>query len=258
MSGEPAATAERSADVLRERAERFWRARLEEDWETAWEFEDLRAVPDATKAQFVEWSRENEPFRVHEYEILRADADGSFGWVEVETSLSARRFPGAPVRTVQRWDNWQLVDGRWLPINARAKEQFPVARVLRDLAAEPALRARCQEFWEARRDEDWDRIVELCEPDDREQVGPLMLSESQGMLKYVSHEIFWVEATGDTGRSRVRFVHRLDDPSMTKAPPMALNMIENWVKVDGQWYVDLVADVPVDDAATARQQETNP
>ena len=62
-----------------------------------------------------------------------------------------------------------------------------------------------------------------------------------GRFEYIGHEVRWVEVVGDHGRAQVAFHHRLNDPSMTKAPAQILVFNEAWVKVEGEWYLAVQA-----------------
>ncbi|MHC4991817.1 MAG: hypothetical protein ACYTGC_12635 [Planctomycetota bacterium] len=230
-----------STDALRGRADQLWRARAEEDWHTTYLFENPRRRDTATVEEYSAWKQGNEPFRVESYQIADVLVEDLHGWVELEVVASARRFPGAPSRRTTRWEKWFLFEDQWLPIPDQLQTDYPDSPALRDAEQEERVLARCQEFWNARRDEDWSRMLELVEPDDREQFTMDELEESQSILKYLSHEVRWVEVIGDKGRTRVRFEHRFNDPSMTKARPIVIENNERWIKVGDEWYVDLLA-----------------
>ena len=49
----------------------------------------------------------------------------------------------------------------------------------------------------------------------------------------------WVEAIGENGKVRVTIKYKSSDPNLKKAPPKFVRITERWIKVDGEWYVDV-------------------
>jgi hypothetical protein len=44
----------------------------------------------------------------------------------------------------------------------------------------------------------------------------------------------------EQGRVRVQFDAKKLDPNLTKLPPQTITATEDWIKVDGEWYRDLI------------------
>lgn len=228
-------------DALRQRAERLWQARQDQDWVAIFPFQDPQAVEGVTEADYVAWAEENEPFLVHEFRLGDVLTEKDIGWVEVHCRTSMRRFTDVPPREVHRWEKWRVLEDRWYPVPPREMENYPASPAERDAAEEQRLLARFEDSWEARRAEDWDRLFALSDPRTRGDIPLDEFAEAQGLIEYLSRDVQWVEAMGDHGRIRVKILHKLNDPSMTKLAPRSLLVIERWVRVDDEWYRDLTA-----------------
>lgn len=224
---------------LRDRAERLWSARQAEDWRAVYEFEDPQLRASSNAEEFEVWSKENEPFRVVSFEIRDVEESGELGWVNLSTQVGVRRFPSAPVRDVQRWETWRRLEGGWLPIARGSEEQYPIAPSRRDAEAEKALRTRYEESWRARRDADWKALYALVDPNDRGTVDEVSFAESMDRLRFLETTVQWVQVVGNEGVIRVDYRHRFNDPNLTKMVPRNLALNEEWVRVEGTWFLDL-------------------
>jgi hypothetical protein len=231
-------------DALRRRAERLWQARLDQDWSAMFAFQDPQAVEGVSEEEYVAWAEENEPFLIEDYRLGDVITNGEMGWVEVYSRTGMRRFPAVPPRDVHRWEKWRIRDDRWFPVPPKELQYYPASPAERDTAEEPRLLARFEESWEARRQRDWDRLLELTDPAVRGEIPPEEFAESQELIEYLDCDVRWVEVLGDHGSVLVAIRHKLNDPSMSKLPPRTVVVTERWVKVDGEWYRDLT--IPVE------------
>jgi hypothetical protein len=237
----PASAGESQPDegvaLLRQRAERLWRARALEDWSTAFQFREPSMRQGQSEADFVAWCEEHEPFRVLSFRLGDVLTDGHWGWVEVDCRTRMRRFPAAPPQDVVRWEKWRRVEGEWYPVPREELDCYPASPALRDLAEEGRLLVRVQEACDARERQDWRRFYELHDPRERPDVSETELSQMESMVVYLSHNVHWVEVVGDHGTARVECRLRMSDPSLTKLPARVDIRNERWNKVDGEWYL---------------------
>lgn len=226
-------------ETLRERAERFWTAKVAEDWATVFIFEPQDKRREMKEADFVTWCREHEPFRIHSFGIGQVLIEEQLGWVELDYRTSLSRFPDLAPRDTSRWQKWLLVDGRWCPIDPRKLSYYPESPALRDRVQEQRLAARFEESWKARHDGDWHRLYELTDPGDRPDVPEDEFVEVASLFEYFSYELGWVQVLGDDGKVRVSYHHKVSDPSLTKLPARSIWIVEKWIKYDDDWYRDL-------------------
>lgn len=227
------------ADALRQRAERLWSARQAQDWSAMFAFQDPQAVEEVTEEEYVAWAEENEPFLIADFRLGDVIVNEDMGWVQINCRQGMRKYPEVPPREVHRWEKWHIRDGRWLPVPPQQIQNYPVTPAERDAAAEQRLLDRFRASWEARQEEDWDRLFELSDPRARGDIPEDEFAEAQGLIEYLDCDVRWVEVIGDRGRVRVAIRHKLNDPSMTKLPPRTILVTEQWVRVDGAWYRDL-------------------
>jgi hypothetical protein len=233
------ATPADASEALRERAGRFWQAQQDGDWGTVYRFQDPEEIGAAYSEQdYIEWSKENEPIRVHSFELHQAIAQDDMGWVDLTNSTSLRRFPKVPPRETRRWQNWHRLDGTWYPVPQEQLENFPSSPTLRSAAEEERLRERFVESWNARRDRDFERMMELTDPGNRPE---LPETHQEDLFEYVDFDIHWVEARGTMGKVRVAIAYKATDPSLSKFPAKTVLVTEPWKMVDGEWYIDLGA-----------------
>ncbi len=185
------------------------------------------------------WCREHEPFRIHAFHLDQVLTEGQLGWVELAYRTSLSRFPDLAPRDVDRWQKWLLVDGQWYPIGPRHLSDYPESPAQRDGAQEQRLAARFEESWKARRDRDWHRLYELTDPRDWPDVPEDEFTEVESLFDYLSYKLGWVQVFEETGKVRVSYHHKVNDPSLTKLPARSIWIVEKWTKYDGEWYRDL-------------------
>jgi hypothetical protein len=239
----PAADESRSArpqeQVLRERAEEAWKARLERDCKTTARFMDPKEYIIETPEKLVQICEED-PFRYEKYRIGKVETDGNFGWIWVDYAVRAAEYVKEPAQEMSIVEKWRLVDGLWYPIASRIEETCPEPRSKRDAAEEQRLRARFDQTWPLRLARDWKALYQLTDPKDRDRVPETQFVESESLIEYFEHEVDWVQVIGDRGELRVTYTNKLADPSMTKMNRRKINISEKWIKRDGEWYRDLL------------------
>ncbi len=237
---EPLAQPER----LRARAQQLWQARLDEDWSTTYHLQEPAQRAAISEEEYVDWHKRREPFKTHAFELKRAQVDTArnLGWMEIHVKTSFRLAPNAPVQELTRWEKWRFTAGNWFPIPREAIDAFPSAPAQRDLAAEKVLRTRFDQTWQARQTKHWDDLYQLVDPRDRETASVEEIAAGEELADYLSFKLRWIEARKDRARIRVVYTRKITDPSLTKLPPEETELIEFWVRRDGEWYLDRVPD----------------
>jgi hypothetical protein len=225
---------------LEARAEHYWTAAAADNWDTLYRYRDPRDADKATLEQFRAWSTRSEPFRTHGYEITEILTDGEMAWVHLDLQTSMRNFPGTPHRNVQRWHVWRVVQGAWYPVPLLEQESYPRSPALRNATEEARLRERFEKSWQLRQSASWAELYEMGDPRDRPRVPYDQFSTSFAKSTYLDKEFFWVEVIEWRGRVRIRFQHKLNDPSLTKLPPKTVVSTEDWVLFEDEWYLDLL------------------
>lgn len=235
---EPPSVASEAA--LRARAETLWEARVEEDWETAFDFLYPEHQDQTNPQEYAEWCSEKEPFVWHEAEIGEVIVREPLGWVEVDCVTSMRRFPGAPEQPAVQWEKWLLRDNQWYPIPKTMIDSYPESPALRDAEAEARLSARVKAAWQARLDEQYGRLYrEFVDPADRTYVSEDDYIAQFDLSEFLEYRVLFVEARNNRGRVRVAYQVKLTDPNMTKVPPKRSVINEKWIEREGKWYLEL-------------------
>lgn len=225
---------------LQARATRYWEAKRAEDWTVLYDYLDPVDVAGSTADEYVAWAKEKEPFQIQSYQIQEVIPSGTMAWVHVTYRTTLRRFPNVDAQDAEQWQKWRVVDGRWYPVRSREVADYPEPPVKRDAAAESELRERFLQTWKLRKERNWDELYTYTDPRDHSTVFPDEFASSEGAFEYLDLEILWVEVIGTDGRVRARYHHKVNDPNLTKLGARDIFVVENWVKVDGQWYRDLV------------------
>ena len=234
----PAPTANEQS-LLRARAMALWNAKVAEDWEKVFEFEDPTSRTGWVKSDFVNWSKENEPFKIRSFKISDVQAAGDMGWVEVEYNTLIRRFPTLPPRDAQLWQKWRRVNGSWHPVPLRELVSYPEPPVRRNAVEEANLRARFMDSWRFRKAGDHHNLYQLIDPSDQPRMPEEAYVDMQSLLEYRTCDVNWVEVVGELGRVHATYTRKVTDPSLSKLPIETVSEIEEWVKVNGAWYRDL-------------------
>ncbi len=224
---------------LRHRVGQYWSAKAAEDWSTVYGFLTPTIQASKSSGEFVEWSKNNEPFRTLTHEIVDVRTDGERGWALVRYASELRRFPDAPPRETQTWQKWVRIGGEWYPVPPSELVLHPNTPALRNAREELRLKARILLASEARKNKDWHALYLLSDPRDRARYSEESFVRAERLVEYLSCTIDWVEVIGDRGRARIGYEHRLADPNLTKLPVQVLFVIEPWTLCEGEWYRDL-------------------
>ncbi|MEK6674198.1 MAG: hypothetical protein AABZ47_00920 [Planctomycetota bacterium] len=232
-------TPEVDREMLTSRARNLWQSRVQEDWNSVFEFFEPKRRDEYKVVEFREWSEKNEQFMIHSFDVNATHIDGDMGWVHVDYNTSIRRFPNLAARDVMLWEKWRRTEGEWYPVPKEELNLYPESPSQRNADAEQELRARFEQSWSARHGADWARLYELTDPRDHSDVDAAMYAEGEGAFQYLACKVMWVEVIEDMGRVLVTYNHRVTDKSMEKLPPRDAAIIERWTKVGQEWYRDL-------------------
>jgi hypothetical protein len=232
--------AQDESKALRERATAFWEARVKGDYGTVYDYLSGSEVGSATKEEYVNFTKEKGPFVYLSYKLGEVDVDGETGWVNTAFDIRPLRFPGYPPNHIEQWLVWEKVDGKWYPIPKERQEEEPkLPPRLRPLKEERAVIARANEFWQAREKADYALLYEYLSPIYTKQIPKEEFLGKKAFYVYVDHEIHWAEIEGDHAKVRVTVGTRPSDPNLTKLDPSHETTIQEWIKVKGQWYLDV-------------------
>lgn len=236
----PLFAAQDDSKALREQAKIFWEARVKGDWATVYDCLSESERMGVSKEAFVEKNKTGGPFRYLRYKLGEAETADDMGWLKVEYEAEAVRFPGLPARRTERWSYWEKLDGKWYEITGKRVEEIPkLPPSMRPLKEEKAVSARADEFWKAREKGDYAAIYQLCSPAYRQQIPREEFLSKTALNIYVDHQVIWAEVQQNKARVRVAVDFRPNDPHLTKMDPSQQIIFQNWVKVDGQWYLDV-------------------
>jgi len=223
--------------ALAQRARLFWEARVSGDWATEYGFTPAEDRGKATVEQFVAHRRDVGPFRYFSARVGEAATADAIGWVDVQYDVKVAKYLDLPARHVQIWDLWRKRDGEWYPMPKAQRKEFPrVPPQHRSAQEEAVLGQRVDALWKARVAGQWARTYAYLDPEFRASTPEKVFKRQKPRYLYLSHRLEWVEAVGDEGRAKVAVRRKPNDPSLTKADPQEVTMLEDWVKIKGQWY----------------------
>jgi hypothetical protein len=226
--------------ALKERATILWEARVKGDWATVFDYLSETEKKGGTKEQYVAFSKEKGPFRYLSYKLGDVDVEGDVGWVRTAYEIEPTRFPGLPPNKLDTWQVWENKDGKWFPIANEQQQDLPkLPPRLRPLKEESAVIARANEFWQAREKDDYKTVYQLCPPAFRAKVPAEEFLGKKALNTYVGHTIHWAEVAGDHAKLRVTILYRPNDPNLTKMDPAQETFLQEWIKVNNQWYLNL-------------------
>lgn len=225
--------------TLRERAAALWQARVQGDWPTVY---DLAVVPGqsvTSKDQFVAYQEKEGPFEYLSAQVEEAEILGDLGWVRVIYAARPKQFRGVPPTQVEVWDIWVRRDGQWRPVPQASLSEVPQRPPsVRPPEEEAALAARVRAYWAARVGGDYQTVYGMLVERYRERTPLDKFLARRALLIYLAHDVEWAEVTGESGRAKVVYTYKLNDPSLSKMTPQQAVEFETWEKVDGQWYLD--------------------
>jgi len=233
-----AAQDERKA--LTDRAKAFWDARVKGDWGTVFDFLADSEKKGGTKEQYIAFSKEKGPFRYLSYKLEDVEVESDTGWVKTAYELEPTRFPGLPPNKVNTWQVWEKWEGQWFPIPTDRQQEVPkLPPRLRPVKEESAVMARANEFWKAREKDDYKSVYQMLPPAFREKVPADEFLGKKALNTYVSHTVQWAEVSGDRAKVRITVDYRPNDPNLTKIDPQQEIILQQWLKVNNQWYLDV-------------------
>ncbi len=150
------------------------------------------------------------------------------------------QFPGLPPHHMDTVQLWEKRDGNWYPIPKDRQEDVPrLPPRLRPLKEENAVMARANEFWQAREKGDYGTVYQFCAPAFREKVAKEEFLSKKALNIYVGHQILFAEVAGDRAKVKATIAYRPNDPSLTKIDPAEETVMQEWIKVKDQWYLDV-------------------
>jgi len=226
-----------TAGALRERANKFWDARVRQDWGVLYDFLSPSERDKGTRDQFVSQGKEKAPFRYLSYHLGEVETAGDLGWVLTEFEARAVKFDKLPSRRVSQWQVWQKNNAEWYPLTEGRSELAPsLPPRLRPAAEEARLLKRADEFWEAREKQQWGVIYQYCDPGFRQRVPAEEFLQMKALNLYLFHALEWAEVAGDRGRVRITYRYRSSDPGLAKLDPEEVSVVEDWVKMTDEWY----------------------
>lgn len=235
--------AQDGSQALKESAKVLWEARVKGDWATVYDFLSDADIGGLTKEQYVAVSKEKGPFTYLSYTLGEVDVDGSLGWVKTACDYYPTQFKGVRPTRMDRWELWEKVEGKWYPVPRQEYENYPkLPPRLRPLNEEKAVTARANAFWQAREKDDYAAVYQLCSPAFRENIPMEEFLSKKAQYLYVSHQISWAEVDGDHANVRVVVGYRANDPHLNKMKPVQETIIQPWIKVNNQWFVDIEID----------------
>ena len=98
--------AKADAKALREVAERFWLARVSEDWKVVYEHLPAKVRGEEGWEAWAEWAAAESPFIFEKADPGEVEAMDGFGWQSVAVQTRIRRFPQLEARELNRNDCW--------------------------------------------------------------------------------------------------------------------------------------------------------
>jgi hypothetical protein len=226
--------------ALSERATAFWEARVKGDWGVVYDFLAEGAPKAGAKEEFIAYSKENGPFHYISFKLGDIDVDGDLGWVKTAYDLEPMRFQGLRANHVDTWQTWEKKNGKWYPLSNAQQQNAPkLPPRLRPLKEENAVMARVDQYWQAREKNDLTALYQFISPAFREKVSVQEFLNQRFPQTIVDHQILWAEVQGDSAKVRVTVFIRPNDPNMTKMDPTPETLMLPWIKVNGQWYLDV-------------------
>jgi len=225
--------------ALRSRAAAYWQAQEQEDWHTLFRFVPPGYLRNISEADFVEAKNRLEKLHFSEATIHRIEPQGDHAWVEVAYRYRPRNYPTVSPHQARIWDVWKREQNQYYPVPPELRQTVPaLPPIARADSEEKALAARLHQFWQAREQQDQTALYGLLNPAYRQQVDLATFRKKRPFYQYLIHKLDWVEVPlhGRQGRARVTFSYRINDRSVSKMAPREESAVQEWIKVDEQWY----------------------
>jgi hypothetical protein len=223
--------------LLEPLAKRFWAAEVQPDYEAVYDMLSPAEKNSITRDDYVKQRREVGPVRYLAAEVGEIEFAQELAWVHVKFEWMFPRYP-SPGKPASTWHLWRYADG-WHPIPLGQRDQWPeFPPRLRPAADEAALAKRTAGLWKAKAEQDWKGVYSYMPPEYRARIPLEKFLSSKARFLYINPQVEWVEVTGNEARASIAFLYRFNDPSVSKMPPIEQKVIEPWVKVDGDWYLN--------------------
>lgn len=228
------------AATLKGRAEKIWNARVQDQWDVVYDLmalEEQQAAGDRDK--WTAYNKEKGWFKYHTAKVGDAHVDKTVGWVDVVYTTGLRQYPTMPTQETKVWDLWLKNEesGEWRPAHKGQLALYPTRPpAVRPADEEAALWKRQDALWRAREAQDWAAIYEFMDPGYRAATPKENFLKRKSKYLYLRHKVEWVEVQGTTGRTKVFFEQKLNDPTLHKLEPSTEVGYEAWVKTGGEWY----------------------
>jgi hypothetical protein len=232
------AAGENENSKLLERVKAYWELQLKDDWPGRYDFTSPGFREKMTREQFVS-EKQKSPLQYLSYYLGKLEVSGDMAWAEVSFEAKFKPVPDAPVRRITYWQLWRKqCDGPWSALTREeAEQEADLPPSLRENADTDTLAKRSDELWKAKEGQHLDTIYDFLEPKFKATMTRDEFTGKKALWSYHSHSLEWAEASGDSGRVKVKSVFKSTDPHLSKAPPEENTSIEKWVKVDGTWYL---------------------
>jgi len=233
------ASGEDESARLQGKGNEYWNARATFDWEKVYSFmspgEKQRNPPE----EYIKTMKTRNAFKLVEWQVLDAKTENDRGWVEVKNTLEYLNYPGLPQIKNQFWQPWRKIDGIWYALNVENADIPRLPPHMRNAEAENHLMKRVSELWVAKHAGDWAKAYEFCDPEFKKANPIEDFLKRTPIYSYVAYDLEWVEAIDKKGRAKVNFLYRSNDPSLAKMDSLQATNFENWVLVDGEWYLSI-------------------
>lgn len=218
-------------------AKRFWAAEVQPDYEKVYGMLSSAEQNTMTRDDYVKLRKEVGPVRYLAAEVREIEFAEDLAWVHVKFEWMFPRYP-SPGRPAETWHLWRYGDG-WHPIPIDERESWPILPPrLRPAADEAALTQRTTGLWKAKAEQDWKSVYAYMPPVYRARVPLEEFLKSKARLLYITPHVEWVEASGSEARASIAFLYKINDPAVSKMQPKEQKVVEPWVKVDGDWYLN--------------------
>lgn len=226
-------------DRLRDAAAQYWDARAKCDWQKLYNSLSPAEKKKKTAEQFASLMTERNAFTFVSSKIVDSKVDGNLGWVEMENVLQSKDYEDMPPTKAHFWQVWRKTEDSWHAMQKEDNMDAPrLPPHLRNTAEEERLSKRIAETWEAKEKGDWPKVYEALSPNFHQKMPVDQFMKMTALNQYLGHQTEWVEAIGNQGRAKTTCLIKSNDPSLAKMDSAQTTMIENWILIDGQWYMD--------------------
>ena len=233
-----AADDESALDAL---AKRYWAAEVEQDWGSVYDMLSETEKAMVVRDRYRAIRKEEGPYHYVAAQVTEVAVAGDVAWVHVKYEFKLPRYPYVAPERKETWQLWSRTD-RWHPVPIAQIDHWPGRPPhLRPEAEERALAKRSTELWQAMAGQDWKGVYGCLPPQYRAQVPLEQFLKNKALNFYYSPRVEWAEVEGQGGRVRVVYTYKPTDPAVTKLEPSAGRVTEDWIKADGNWYLDIQA-----------------